>query len=374
MILTAENLLDYLLERQLITLGAVVDGDFRITSQTSRHTTFHVLRRDAPGLFLKQPHQWDAETLATVQREALCYELASRNPIFAPLAPLLPIFHGFDPEHQVLALERVGDGENLGARHQRVPGGDFPPWIGTTLGRLLGRYHHDFRQVQGSTLWHAPLPDLPPWILTAPRMALGGPATGRRAAPQVLELIARDPQILATLEELRSSWRRETLIHGDMKLQNCVLALSAEDHPDEDRFDGAIKIVDWELASLGEASWDVGSVLQSYLVLWVLSMPWDNADGALTAEDRTRAAELPLASIRPLLQAFWHSYREHGGDGPDLLLRSLTATGARLLQTAFEYGAANREMHPNAVLLVQLASNILAQPIHAAGQLLGLEP
>jgi hypothetical protein len=369
MILTAENLLDYLLERQLITLGAVVDGDYRVAPSTSRHATFRVHRRDAPGLFLKQPQQWDAETLRTVHREALCYELAAHHPAFAPLAPLLPPFHGFDPEHQVLALGLVGDGQSLGAHHQGTPGGSFPPWIGATLGRLLGRYHHDFRRLRDTARGSAPLPDHPPWILNAPRMAFAGAASGKRAAPQVLELIARDPSMGEALEGLRRSWSRETLIHGDLKLQNCVVAIR-----DGETAGGEIKVVDWELASFGEASWDVGSILQSYLVLWVLSMPWDNADGALSTEDRARSAALPLEAIRPLVQAFWHSYREHGGAGPDLLQRGLTATGARLLQTAFEYGAANREVHPNVVLLVQLASNILTQPLHAAAELLELEP
>ena len=369
MILTAENLLDYLLERQLITLGAVVDGDYRVEIRESRHTTFQIRRRDAPGLFLKQPHRWDAETLATVHREALCYRLATESVAFAPLAPLLPACLGFDPEHCVLALELVGRGENLGIFHQRQSqaGERFPPWIGHELGRRLGQYHRHFRLPPGASTAmperNVPLPDQPPWILQAHRMA-----TGRRTAPQVLELIARDPQVTAALEDHHRTWQVETLIHGDLKLQNCVLKTGPGGEP------AGLKIVDWELAALGEASWDVGSVLQSYLVLWVLSMPWESSEGELTGEERMRRAEVPLDGMRPLFQAFWRGYGEHASSGPEWLRKSLMATGARLLQTAFEYGAANRELHPNVVLLVQLASNILSQPLHAAEVLLGLEP
>jgi hypothetical protein len=369
MILTAENVLDYLLERQLITPAAVVDGDYRVDPQVSRHTTFRIRRRDAPGLFLKQPQRWDGETLATVQREAMCYELATAAPApLAPLAPLLPPFHGFDPEHQILALGLVGNGESLHAFHQRGGPQALHPWIGATLGELLGRYHHAFRRLDGAWIHDPPLPDAPPWILNAPRMAFAGTAAGRRAAPQVLELIARDPQLATSLETLRHRWRRDTLLHGDLKLQNCLLAGNGGGSGED-----GIKIVDWELACLGEASWDVGSLLQSYLALWVLSMPAESEDGSLTVAVQAEAAELPLAALQPLLQALWHGYaRWTEEDGT--LVRCLEATGARLLQTAFEYGAAHREVHPNVVLLIQLASNILAQPHQAAEELLGVSP
>jgi len=78
--------------------------------------------------------------------------------------------------------------------------------------------------------------------------------------------------------------------------------------------------VDWELADFGEACWDVGSVLQSYL-------SWDLLSGATVKNE-------------PAVQTFWQSYCEESRlvheSARILLERSLSCAAARMIQSALE--------------------------------------
>jgi hypothetical protein len=80
----------------------------------------------------------------------------------------------------------------------------------------------------------------------------------------------------------------------------------------------------------------------------------------------------------PLFSALWKAYRTYLGDAwgsaGEILERSVAATGARLLQTAFEYGGMDSELHPSVLRLIRLAGNILARPQAAAEDLMGLTP
>ena len=76
------------------------------------------------------------------------------------------------------------------------------------------------------------------------------------------------PEFHAALDELRGEWRQDALIHGDMKWDNCVMPR----HDDPARAAEGLKIVDWELADIGDGCWDVGAVFQAYLAHWILTM------------------------------------------------------------------------------------------------------
>jgi hypothetical protein len=65
------------------------------------------------------------------------------------------------------------------------------------------------------------------------------------------------------------------------------------------------RIVDWEMADLCDADWDVGAVLQSFLAVWILSMP---IASGLPPEHYVGMAAQPIEPMRPVLRAFWEAY------------------------------------------------------------------
>src|SRR5512145_3314322 len=72
----------------------------------------------------------------------------------------------------------------------------------------------------------------------------------------------------ACLEELNRSWTATALIHRDVRLKNFLLAapIPTMRHAD-------VKLIDWELACIGDPRWDIGAALGNYLGLWLESIP-----------------------------------------------------------------------------------------------------
>jgi thiamine kinase-like enzyme len=167
------------------------------------------------------------------------------------------------------------------------------------------------------------------------------------------------------LDDLIADWRVETLIHNDLKAENCVVLTGK-------RGRGRIKIVDWEFAGPGDPYWDVGSVFGSYLGSWLLSVPIVGPE----FDDRGLAlAGLPLERMQPAIRAFWSSYVEHRGLGADELApaleRAVRYGGARLLQTAYEQTQSSQQLSGNVVGMLQLGANVMARPWEACA-LLGI--
>jgi hypothetical protein len=127
-------------------------------------------------------------------------------------------------------------------------------------------------------------------------------------------------------------------------------------------------LVDWEVAGPGPASFDVGTVLAEYLLVWVGSIP------IVEPSDPGRLVELaahPLSRMRPAIQAFWSAY---GHDNPQRppLRRVVELAAVRILQAAVERAQRLATASAHVVTLVQLADNMLRHPDDAALNLMAL--
>jgi hypothetical protein len=133
------------------------------------------------------------------------------------------------------------------------------------------------------------------------------------------------------------------------------------------------KIVDWELADIGDAGWDLGAAFQSYLSSWVFSMPETEAGPAAALVER---AQFRLEDMQPSIAAFWQAYKSarvlDETRARELLDRSLRYGAARLVQTAYEISINGAQLDVFAIRLLQLSENILANPQEAAENLLGV--
>jgi aminoglycoside phosphotransferase (APT) family kinase protein len=366
MFLTARSVVPYLLERGALDAGPVVDGELLVVAAHRRCRNFEVRLGEQPGRFVKQVPDWEADSLAALEREAACYALAHHDLDLAPLAALLPGFHAYDPARAVLVLELVQPAESLGALHRRRD--EFPPDLAARWGERLAVLHRATAGV-AARLRGGAFPGALPPFLTAHR---GDPRAVDREpsdAQRVLAAVRGDDEYRAALAALCAGWRHACLIHGDARWDNCLLHAV----PAEAGGELAVKLVDWELADVGDPCWDVGAALESYLSAWVLSLP---AEEALASEQLAARAGLPLARLQPALQALWHGYATAAGLKDEaaraFLARSLGYAAARMVQTAYEVARQRRQPLPRALALLQVSANVLADPDGARAELLGL--
>ena len=183
---------------------------------------------------------------------------------------------------------------------------------------------------------------------------------------QLLETLKRYPEFGKTLDRLAGEWKQESLIHGDIKWDNCVLV------PDNGNGSVKLKLVDWELADWGDPCWDVAAIFSAFIVFWIQSLPLTPGEDAAQA---VKLTQFPIEKMQPTIQTFWRSYLDEMQIDPaaarDVLRRSVLFCGARTIQTAYEYVQMSPQMSNLSLYMLQASMNILLQPEAATGDCWG---
>jgi len=358
--ITTANLAHYLMQSGLLTTASVVDGDFLVTECSRRNRNFKVQRREGAGLFVKQVRSWGPQATASLRCEATCYWLAATHPDAAGLQPIVPAYRHYDTARHVLVTALLPSAETVADYHRRMAA--FPPELGAALGRALGTYHRTGAAALQAATDSAVFPRQPPWVLSLHRQPpqLAGAISGANAG--LVQILQQFPEFPENLDRLGATWEMASLIHGDMKWDNCLVNGDA----------GSIRIVDWELADIGDPLWDAGAVLQSYVSFWIFSLP---AGQGADAEQVARAAQYPLEHMQAAIRAFWIAYRESRGAAKDdaaLLERTIRYAAARMVLTAYETMQFSAQLSPHARYLLQVSQNMLTRPREAARDLLSL--
>lgn len=363
----AHNVLQYLVQANLLSQDAVVNGGLVLSMQRSRNRFFLLKQPSGPCYFIKQALESEAMTAVTVAREAAIYQGVFADARLSGLRELLPRFYLFDEKNCVLVTELLKDAACLADLVLDDPSDRAA--VAAKLGQALACCHQ-VRFVPGQPQ-AAIFPQEPPWIFLLFTQADLGHLRRSPAASALIDALLSAEGLAGQLQELRDSWARDTLIHGDIKLENCLLAAPVGGGGVAQR---KLYVVDWELADIGDAAWDVGGALQAFLNGWIVSI---NPAPNLPVEQWLESATFPLASAQAGIQAFWNAYAADSGHlrsgGVDFLLRCTRMMAVRMLVTAFESSTRADSLHPRSLLMLQVALNVLQQPAAAVERLLGFQ-
>ena len=338
----------------------MVDGDVMVVEGTRRHHNYSVIRRHGTGLFVKRMQPDQAFSAQTLQKEAACYVMMEGDPALAEIHALMPRFRAYDPDRHLLVLELIDGGENLSELHRRLNA--FPEDVARRVGELLARYHRASQRELLPRANSAIFQGQPPWILSFHLTPRGAVQNLSAANGQFIAILQGYRDFGLALDAARAGWRRDTLIHGDMKFDNVVVR--AAQTPEQ-----SLHVVDWELADVGDAAWDVASIFQAYLTWWIATL--QPGAGGVPGQQ----AQYPLEAIQPAIRAFWDAYAAARGLAAAAadaeLERAVSYAGARMLQSVYESMAWASSLTQQAVWQTQACINILQQPRAAATDLLG---
>jgi aminoglycoside phosphotransferase (APT) family kinase protein len=354
-VLAAADVAGYLLDRKLLSPRAVVHGGLRVVDASRLNRVFVVTTEGGPCFVLKTA---DGADSAGVAREAAVLE---RLTSVDGLASSLPRLIAYDTHEEVLILESARDARDFVRHHAR---GRFSCALAREAGRALALLH---------AIPPAALDGLPPAPHTVPTAELHRPdlATLRTLSPAAVELtrvIQGMHELCGELDELAARWAQESIIHGDIRWDNCIAV----------RGRGAgrwtrLELIDWEVCAAGDPSLDAGSFFGEYLHAWLRSIPIAQPDDPARLLGHAR---IPLRRMRPAVRAFWEAYARHSGAGAAELAarihRVMRFAAVRLLTAALEEAQARTELPPTALSLLPLVRNILEQPRRAA-LLLGVD-
>jgi hypothetical protein len=350
--------LRFLADRGLIPPETLVSGETTVTSVPRRNRNFEVVTAPGPSWFLKCPR--DESGRATLRNEAAAYTYLFEH--CKEVTKYLAGVRAFDRPKSVLALELFPGAEDLRTHCWRV--GGFSSVPGRQLGYALGRLHNLPLPRRTQTGWQPAL--RVPWVLGIHRPGLDLLRHASAANIEIVRAIQRSSRFGELLDELRDHWTYSTLVHFDLKGENCLLAGS----PSTGR--KGVKIIDWELAGIGDPGWDTGSVFATCLDIWLSSTPLVSE---LPIDQALTIAACPLSRMQAGMHSFWSAYvrsKNAGTGGAALLDRAIRYSAVRLLQTAYERAQVSSQITSSAVALVQLSLNMLLRPCEAGVQLLGI--
>lgn len=356
------DLFEYLAQTNLLDPRAVVENDLVLAEFKRRNLCYGLISADSQSYLIKQGIGKDGK--AGVMREAHMYSLLSRvrTSTRRSMLPHIPAFIRSDAELGLLVLEYLTDARTLLETYDERA--RFPCSHAAKVAVAIGTLHQlsiTSAEIESLTL-------MPPPALELHQPDLDALCSMSGANRQFISLLQSVPELCLWLDNLRASWRPISLINADLKWANILLH---RQHARRRR--STLKIIDWEFARIGDPAWDVGSTFHDYLYCWLLSAPvTDNASPQRLVQE----ASIQLKQIQPALRAFWDSYKHtmqmEAGEEVEFLEYAVRYAAVRLLQSVFEHNQNVSVMLGNTSYFVQLALNLLKNPLQAALRLLGI--
>jgi Ser/Thr protein kinase RdoA (MazF antagonist) len=368
--LTVDNAIAFLLEHHLIDREWIIGGALMVQSAARRHRNLRVEGPDGAGHLIKQADGLAHGDHQTLGNEAAFLEYCHNEPSLAEVAQMVPRVVYRDRERSLHAQELIAGASSLFTLHHTSTPERLPIGPSRTLGQCLGTIHRLFGTRQpGADPRLAWLSRDPPTALRPNRATPAGLATLTPGIAAVLRIL-EDEALGDRVAALGPEWCPETVIHGDLKFDN-VLVRSHPGPQDEDALE--LFLVDWEFVQFGDPAWDLAGTLHDYLMLWTSSMP---IGPNLRSEEMIDQAQYPLPTLHEAMRAFWEAYQTARGLGPEssdvLIRRAVAFTAARLVQAAFERSLFEETLPAQAVILLQVSANVLADRELARLHLFGI--
>lgn len=157
-----------------------------------------------------------------------------------------------------------------------------------------------------------------------------------------IKCIQKYPDLLSNIDDLQKTYNCNAFIHGDLKLDN-VLAYNS-------KTGYSIKLIDFEFSSIGDKYYDLGYVLGSLLMKWILKMDLKNGSIDLNKEYFDR--------IKTAYRAFVKEYEKVIEEKLNYSL-IIKYAGYYLFKLFFNFSMNNSKMNKNQIMLIQIARNYL---------------
>jgi thiamine kinase-like enzyme len=353
--LTEKNIHHYLLDKGFLNPKKLIEGDYTLESYRSRNSIFKVYQKTGSSLFVKQLTESTPQNAYLMQKEATAHYLIQHTDFYKNTRKFTSGLKGYDPSNQVIVTQLFPFAKDLFEVILENKG--FSILHAQKIAEILHSFHQPIEEILKSNSSLQFFNKQLPWILT-----IGDPQfSANNAKNSVISKILSYPDFVDNIGRLRSEWKSTSLIHGDIKWMNFVSTTEDE-----------LKLIDWEIANIGDPLWDVAGLLQSYLSSWIFS--YDNNN--LQHQKREEESYISIPSMQKGIQNFWKEYvqlQNYSEEEASIALNTSTRmAAARLLQTAFEANTQGPKLFPNTVRAIQLSQNIFNHPEQMISELFGL--
>ncbi len=323
-------------------------------------------------LLVKQErHNQEGKAAGEFLSEWRVQEFLQQFPQLSHLRSRIPEVLHFDRENSIMVFRYLDDYRDLMDFYTKE--NTYPTEVATALGTLVGTIHsqtfnrQDYQDFFCKESESLNTNRIPRWIRSLERIdpEIFGmiPADGLK----FFALYQRYDSLGQAIAQLGSSLTPCCLTHNDLKLNNILLHNNWQDESTS-----IIRLIDWERCSWGDPAFDLGTIISSYLQIWLSSLVISKS---LTIEESLRLAMTPLEKLQPsiaaLTQAYFDTFPKILERRPDYLLRVIQFAGFGLIlriQATIEY---QKSFGNGGIAMLQVAKILLCRPEQSMSTIFG---
>jgi aminoglycoside phosphotransferase (APT) family kinase protein len=169
------------------------------------------------------------------------------------------------------------------------------------------------------------------------------------------------------IAQLGPTFTPTCLTHNDLKLNNILLHTNWEQSSNS-----IVRLIDWERSNWGDPAFDLGTLIASYIQIWLNSLVISKA---LTIEESLRLATTPLDQIQPSLAtltlAYLNTFPEILQHRPDYLQRVVQFAGLALIQQIQAMIQYQKSFGNAGICMLQVAKSLLCRPVQSIPTIFG---
>ncbi|WP_366934757.1 phosphotransferase [Microcoleus sp. PH2017_29_MFU_D_A] len=308
----------------------------------------------------------DGKSAGEFLNEWRIQELLRVFPELDSFRSLLPVVSHFDAENSIIVCNYLDDYRDLADFYAKE--NVFSSAIASSIGTIIATIHRetfnrhnyqDFLVRDTETELKDQVPNLIRSLERITPEFFGlVPADGLK----FFVLYQRYESLARSIAELATAYNPCCLTHNDLKLNNILL--HQDWHQDwQPSNQNIVRLIDWERSTWGEPAFDLGTLIASYLLIWLSSLVISQT---LTIEESLRLAATPLEQIQPSINAmtvaYCDTFPEIVEHRPDFLKRVVQFAGLALIQQIQATIQYQKSFGNTGICMLQVAKSLLCRP------------
>jgi Phosphotransferase enzyme family len=377
-LLGTQNVCTYLIDRGLCDRS---DRELmRIEPKICKNFNLLVTLSDRRQLLLKQePHDLEGKTSGDLLNEWHIHEWLREFPELSHIRPIVSEAIGFDRDSSIIIFNYLNHYSDLSDFYKAEQ--EFSAAIASSIGISLATIHsitldrQNYREFLAQNRQN--ITKHSNFLSGLARITPEKFATVSTDGFKFFELYQRYENLELAIDELNNSFQPCCLTHNDLKLNNILLhnnwvqiaerfslTNQSKNGRSNDRL--LVRIIDWEKWSWGDPAFDLGTLISSYLAIWLNSLVINqNIDIAAALS----IAQTPLETLQPSIAALTRSYLAEFpailNCHPNFLLRVVQFTGLALIERIRAKIYYHEPFGNTGICMLEVAKTLLCDPTGA---------
>jgi thiamine kinase-like enzyme len=380
--LSNHNISQYLQDQGLI--DSPITDLTQLESKSAKNFNLLWKRPDETAWLIKQERfKRDGKVVGEFQTEWHLHELIGHFPELHSLKPELPQVIHYNPDAAIWISPYLTQYQDLSEFYLKEK--QYPVSVAIALGKLIARFHQaTYRDEPHQRFLQSHSPktseDKDSSIATlslgldriTPEIYSQVPSDGLR----FFSLYQRFDSLGEAITDLRKQFNPCCLTHQDLKINNVLIHQEWETAPEtsDDPTNTLVRLIDWERNGWGDPAFDLGTLIASYLQLWLSSLV---VSQEIPLEESLKLAAIPLESLQPSMSGFLQGYLTQFPEGlthdPALITRTIQFAGFALIQQIQAQLQYNKMFGNQGICMLQVAKSLLSRPERSLVTITGVD-